>query len=406
MDLRESLNMAVKTLTANKLRSTLTMLGIIIGNASVIAMVGIGKGAQDFVAEEIESLGPNVLFVVPGNQETQRATFNVPKTLVLSDAIAIEDQVASVRGVAPEYNDRGLITYRNRSATETIVGTTPGFPVVRNTVVERGQFITEDDMRRSAPVAVLGSSLAERLFQEQEAVGQRIRVKNVSFEVIGVLEEKGSSLGGVNYDDTVLVPLTTLSERIVGRTSPYGVELTYLAVSVAEESKMGAAEFQITNLLRLRHNITDEDDFSVRSQKDLLEFTGTITGALTAMLAAIAGISLLVGGIGIMNIMLVSVRERTQEIGLRKAIGASSQDILVQFLIEAVILSAVGGLMGTFIGVGGSLAIGMATPFNPGVSTNAIVVAVVVSGGIGLFFGVVPAQQAAKLDPIVALRSA
>ncbi len=257
MDLRESLNMAVKTLTANKLRSTLTMLGIIIGNASVIAMVGIGKGAQDFVAQEIESLGPNVLFVVPGNQETQRATFNVPKTLVLEDAIAIQDQVASVQGVAPEYNDRGLITYRNRSATETIVGTTPGFPIVRNTTIERGQFITEDDMRRSAPVAVLGASLAERLFQEQEAIGQRVRVKNVSFEVIGVLEEKGSSLGGVNYDDVVLVPLTTLSERIVGRTSPYGVELTYLAVSVAEESKMSAAEFQITNLLRLRHNITD-----------------------------------------------------------------------------------------------------------------------------------------------------
>lgn len=406
MDLRESLNMAVKTLTANKLRSTLTMLGIIIGNASVIAMVGIGKGAQDFVAQEIESLGPNVLFVVPGNQETQRATFNVPKTLVLSDAIAIQDQVASVRAVAPEFNDRGLITYRNRSVTETIVGTTPGFPIVRNTAVERGQFITEDDMRRSAPVAVLGSALAERLFQDQEAIGQRIRVKNVSFEVIGVLEEKGSALGGVNYDDVVLVPLTTLSERIVGRTSPYGVELTYLAVSVQNEEKMGAAEFQITNLLRLRHKITSEDDFVVRSQKDLLDFTGTITGALTAMLAAIAGISLLVGGIGIMNIMLVSVRERTQEIGLRKAIGASRQDILVQFLIEAVILSAVGGLLGTFIGVGGSLAIGMATPFNPGVSSNAIVVAVVVSGGIGLFFGVVPAQQAAKLDPIVALRSA
>jgi putative ABC transport system permease protein len=177
-------------------------------------------------------------------------------------------------------------------------------------------------------------------------------------------------------------------------------------VSVVDESKMSAAEFQITNLLRLRHNITGEDDFVVRSQKDLLELTGTITGALTAMLAAIAGISLLVGGIGIMNIMLVSVRERTQEIGLRKAIGASSQDILVQFLIEAVILSAVGGLMGTLIGVGGSLAIGVATPFNPGISTNSIVVAVAVSGGIGLFFGVVPARQAAQLDPIVALRSA
>lgn len=406
MDLKESLNMAAKTLAANKLRSALTMLGIIIGNASVIAMVGIGKGAQDFVAQEIESLGPNVLFVLPGNRETQRATFNVPKTLVLDDATAIEQQVASVQAVAPEFNDRGLVTYRNRNTTTTIVGTTPGFPSVRNAAIDQGQFFRELDMQRSAPVAVLGSEIAERLMGNQSPVGKRIRVKNVSFQVIGVLEEKGSSLGGVNYDSAVLIPITTLSNRMVGRTSPYGIELSYLAASVESQEKMRAAEFQITNLLRLRHNITGEDDFVIQSQKDILEFTGTITGALTAMLAAIAGISLLVGGIGIMNIMLVSVRERTQEIGLRKAIGASSQDILVQFLIEAVILSAAGGIIGTLIGVGGSFLIGLATPFQPGVSASAVVVAVGVSGGIGLFFGVVPARQAAKLDPIVALRSA
>lgn len=406
MHFGESLNMAMKTLTANKLRSTLTMLGIIIGNASVIAMVGIGKGAQDFVAQEIESLGPNVLFVVPGNQETQRATFNVPKTLVLDDAKAVAEQVPSVRAVAPEFNDRGLITAGNRSTTTTIVGTTPGFPTVRNTEVAQGQFFTELDMQRSSPVAILGAEMAERLFGTRNPLGERVRVKNVSFQVAGVLEEKGSSLGGINYDDAVLVPLTTLSNRIVGRTSPYGIELSYLPISVKNEESMRAAQFQITNLLRLRHNITGEDDFVVRSQKDLLEFTGTITGALTAMLAAIAGISLLVGGIGIMNIMLVSVRERTQEIGLRKAIGASSNEILSQFLIEAVILSAAGGIIGTLIGVGGSLLIGFATPFTPGVSPTAVVVAVGVSGGIGLFFGVVPARQAAKLDPIVALRSA
>ncbi len=406
MDFKESLQMAFKTLTANKLRSGLTMLGIIIGNASVIAMIGIGQGAQDFVSEEIEELGPNVLFVVPGNRETQRSTFNVPKTLVLADAEAIVDQVASVRDVAPEFNDRGAVIFRNRTVNATIIGTTPGFPGVRNFELDQGTFFTDVDMQRNNTVAVIGYELANRLFREENPIGQRIRVRNVSFQVIGVLEEKGSGLGGVNYDEAVLLPLITMSQRLVGQTSPYGIELTYIVVSVTNESNMGAAEFQITNLLRQRHQITGEDDFSVESQKDLLELTGTITGALTALLAAIAAISLVVGGIGIMNIMLVSVRERTQEIGLRKAIGASRQDILAQFMIEAVILSALGGMIGTLIGVGGSIVIGIVAPFQPGISVGSIIVSVCVSGGIGLFFGVVPARQAASLDPIVALRTA
>lgn len=406
MDIGESLRMAVKTLTANKLRSTLTMLGIIIGNASVIAMVGIGEGAQTFVSQEIESLGPNLLFVVPGNQETQRSTFNVPKTLVLADAEAIASQVPSVREVAPEFNDRGPVIYRNRNANATIIGTTPGFLTVRSFDLDEGRFFTDLDMQRSTQVVVIGRKLADRLFREADPIGQQVRVDGVSFQVIGVLQEKGSGLGGVDYDESVLMPLITMSRRLTGQTSPYGIELTYIVASIDNEKNMGAAQFQIENLLRLRHKISGEDDFTVRSQKELLEFTGTITSALTAMLAAIAGISLLVGGIGIMNIMLVSVRERTQEIGLRKAIGASGQDILVQFMIEAVILSAVGGVIGTIIGVGGSVMIGQVTPFQPGISVSAIVTAVCVSGGIGLFFGVVPARQAAKLDPIVALRSA
>jgi putative ABC transport system permease protein len=406
MDIAESLNMAVKTLMANKLRSTLTMLGIIIGNASVIAMIGIGQGAQKLVQDEIEGLGPNVLFVIPGSRETQRSTFNVPKTLVLDDAVAIADQVAAVRGVAPEFNDRGPVVYRNRTINATIIGTTPGFPDVRNFEMAQGSFFTELDMQRSTQVVVLGDDIAGRLFPDTNPIGKQIRIDNVSFQVIGVLEEKGSGLGGVNYDESVLVPLIAMSRRLVGQTSPYGIELTYIVVSVRDEKSMGAAEFQITNLLRQRHKINGEDDFSVESQKDLLELTGTITGAFTALLAAIAAISLLVGGIGIMNIMLVSVRERTQEIGLRKAIGASQQDILVQFLIEAVILSAVGGVMGVTLGVGSAVLIGLIAPFQPGISVTSVFVAVGVSGGIGLFFGVLPARQAAKLDPIVALRSA
>ncbi|NET51555.1 MAG: FtsX-like permease family protein [Merismopedia sp. SIO2A8] len=209
-----------------------------------------------------------------------------------------------------------------------------------------------------------------------------------------------------DYDDSVLLPLTTMSNRLVGQTSPYGIELTYMSISIAEQEQMNAAKFQIENLLRLRHKIVGEDDFTVNSQQDLLDITSTITDAFTLLLAAIAGISLFVGGIGIMNIMLVSVKERTQEIGLRKAVGASQHDILVQFMIESVILAVMGGIIGTTVGISGALLIGAATPFQPSVSIPAATVAVVVSGSIGLFFGVVPARQAANLDPIVALRTA
>ncbi len=381
------------------------MLGIIIGNASVIAMIGIGEGAQKYIAKELESLGPNVLFVIPGNRETQRISLDLPKTLVLTDAEAIASQVPSVQAVAPEFNSRSLVTYRNKNTNVNLIGTTPGFLPVRQFDVARGRFLTNLDIKRSNQVVVLGADLAERLFEKVDPVGQQLRLKNVTFQVIGVLQSKGSNLG-VDYDDAAFVPITTMANRIAGRTSPYGIELTYLVAAAKNADSVDAAEFQITNLLRLRHKLTGEDDFSLRTQKDALETVGKITGALTLMLAAIAGISLFVGGIGVMNIMLVSVTERTQEIGLRKAIGAREADILIQFMIEAVILSAAGGVLGTLIGVGGSLLIGAVTPLQAGVSPVAIVLAVGVSGSIGLFFGVVPARRAAKLDPIVALRSA
>jgi len=405
MDIIESVKMAATTLVANKLRSSLTMLGIIIGNASVIAMIGIGEGAQKYVAKELESLGPNVLFVIPGNRETQRVSLDLPRTLVLEDARAIATQVPSIQSVAAESNSRQLVTYRNKNANVNIIGTTPQFLPVRQFDVARGRFLTELDIKRSNQVAVLGAELANRLFDNADPVGQQVRIKNVTFQVIGVMESKGSNLG-VDYDDAVLVPITTQANRIAGRTSPYGVELTYLVAAAKDANSVEAAEFQITNLLRLRHKLTGEDDFTIRSQKDALETVGKITGALTVMLTAIAAISLFVGGIGVMNIMLVSVTERTQEIGLRKAIGAREQDILIQFMIEAVILSAAGGALGTLVGVSGILLVGAFTPLQAGVSATAIVLAVGVSGGIGLFFGVVPARRAAKLDPIVALRSA
>lgn len=405
MNFLESIQMAGKTLVSNKLRSALTMLGIVIGNASVITMMGIGEGGQRFVNQELESLGPNVLFVIPGNRATMRISRDVPKTLVYEDAKAIANQVPTVAAVAGELNSREVVTYRNQNTNVNIIGTTPSFLTVRDFETAMGRFFTDLDMRRNNQVVVLGAELAERLFGNRNPVGEQLRIKNASFQVIGVLESKGSNLG-VNYDEAAVIPLMTMANRIVGRTSPYGLELTYLVVSAKNAESVDAAKFQITNLLRLRHKITGEDDFTINTQKDALQTVGQITGALTIMLAAIASISLFVGGIGIMNIMLVSVTERTQEIGLRKAIGATQQDILVQFMIEAVIVSVMGGVVGTAIGVSSILLVAAITPLEAAISPGAIATVVLVSGGVGLFFGVVPARRAAQLDPIVALRSA
>jgi putative ABC transport system permease protein len=406
VDFTESLRMAVTTLTANKLRSSLTMLGIVIGNASVIAMVGIGEGAQRYINGQLQTLGPNVLFVVPGNRQTRElGGLEVPKTLVVADAEAISRQVPTVVGTAPEFSDRSLITYQNRSANSSVIGTNEQFLTVRSFEMGQGRFISELDLNRRSLTAVLGATLAERLFDQESPIGQSIRIKGVSFEVVGVMARKGSNLG-LDYDDAVIVPITTQASRLVGqRQSPYGIQVSFIVVSTADRETMDTAEFQITNLLRLRHKIVEDDDFYVSSQDTLLDLAETVTGALTLMLAAIAGISLLVGGIGIMNIMLVSVRERTQEIGLRKAVGASQQDILVQFLIESLILAVAGGLVGSGLGISGVFVLGAITPLEASISGTAIALAVGVSGGIGLFFGVFPAQQAAKLDPIVALRS-
>ena len=405
MNFLESMHMAGKTLLSNKLRSALTMLGIVIGNASVIAMIGIGEGGQRFVNQELESLGPNVLFVIPGNRASQRISRDLPKTLVYEDAKAIANQVPTIAAVTAELNSRQVVTYRNQNTNVNIIGTTPLFLSVRDFEIATGRFFTDIDMKRNNQVVILGADLAERLFSNSNPVGEQVRIKNASFQVIGVLASKGSNLG-VNYDEAALIPFMTMANRIVGRTSPYGLEVSYIVASAIDGESVDAAKFQITNLLRLRHKIIAEDDFTINTQKDALQTVGQITGGLTIMLAAIAGISLFVGGIGIMNIMLVSVTERTQEIGLRKAIGATQQDILLQFMIEAVIVSVIGGFVGTAVGVSGIILVAAITPLEAAISSSAIATAVGVSGGIGLFFGVVPARRAAQLDPIVALRSA
>jgi putative ABC transport system permease protein len=404
MNITDAIKMAITILFANKMRSSLTMLGIIIGNASVITMIGIGQAAQQLAADEFESLGANVLFIVPGSRKARRTTFDIPKTLVLADAKAIASQVPTITELAPQINSRQLITYRHQNTNALVVGTTPEFLTVRSFEINQGRFINSLDLKRHQRVVVLGSEIAEKFFQNQSPLGQRLRLKNISFEVIGVMESKGSFLG-TNQDDALYIPLTTMANQIVGKTSQYGIELSFISLSARDDKSVGAAKFQLENLLRLRHQITGEDDFRVETQKDILNIVNKVTGGLTVMLAAIAAISLLVGGIGVMNIMLVSVSERTQEIGLRKAVGANQKDILIQFLIEATIISATGGLLGSFIGISGLILIGLFSPLPVSLSSGAIFLAVGVSGGIGLFFGVFPAQRAAQLDPIVALRS-
>ena len=405
MKITDSIKMATATLLSNKIRSSLTMLGIVIGNASVIAMIGIGQAAQELASDQFESLGANTLFIIPGSRESRRTSFDTPKTLILDDAKAIASQVPTVDEVAPQISSRLLTTYGNKNNNVSIIGTTREFLPVRGFDLSQGRFISELDLKRNNKVAIVGSQIAEDFFPNENPIGKSIRIKNISFEVVGIMEAKGSSFG-TNQDETIYIPLTTMSNQLVGKTSQYGIELTFISVSAKNSNKIETAKFQIENLLRLRHKISGEDDFRVETQKDIVSIVNVVTGGLTIMLGAIAGISLLVGGIGVMNIMLVSVSERTQEIGLRKAVGATQKDILSQFMIEAIIISAVGGILGTAIGVGRLLLIGVVSPLPTAIAVDTIVLAVGVSGAIGLFFGVVPARQASKLDPIVALRSA
>jgi putative ABC transport system permease protein len=402
MDITESITMAVKTLSANRTRSLLTVLGIIIGNASVIAMIGVGQGAQKYTTQQLQSLGTNLLFVFAGSGDARR-TNQSTRSLTLDDALAIEAQVPSVKEVAPQINTQSLITYGSNATRTSVTGTTPAFVSVRNFPVGSGSFFTSPDLERNARVVVLGSQLAETLFGKNSPIGESIRINNISFQVIGVMTSKGAATGN-NQDENAFVPLTTASSFLVGRTSPYGITVNFVAVAAIDEENVDVAEYQITNLLRLRRKVSGPDDFTVRNQKETLEIANNVTGGLTILLGATAGISLFVGGIGIMNIMLASVTERTGEIGLRKALGATQLDILQQFLIESIILSLVGGVIGTVLGGGVIVLVGMYTPLVAEMSLGAIALAIGVSGGIGLFFGVVPARQAAKLDPIVALR--
>ncbi|MEY2645247.1 MAG: hypothetical protein RLZZ611_1896 [Cyanobacteriota bacterium] len=402
--LRETVGMALNTLRANRLRSLLTMLGIVIGNASVITLVGVGKGAQNLAEGQLNTLGANVLFVVPGNNDSRRQGIDFPKTLVLEDAEAIAEQVPSVRRVVPQITLSAVLQVGAKSASTTVSGVTPDFISVRRFDVAQGRFLDRRDLEGARNVVVIGPDLRDKLLPVGSAIGRNLRIRDQSFEVIGVMAPKGAVFGQ-NQDEAAYIPLTTMVSRLSGRDPTYGVSLNFISVEARDEASTGAAKFQITNLLRQRHNILRDDDFAVRSQKDALSIVGTITGGLTLMLGAIGAISLLVGGIGIMNIMLVSVSERTSEIGLRKAIGARSSDVLSQFLVEALVLSSLGGVIGSALGLSAVAAVAALTPLPAAIGGGSVLITVGLSGSIGLIFGVLPARRAARLDPITALRS-
>jgi putative ABC transport system permease protein len=419
MSIFESVRVALGALGANKLRTVLTMLGMIIGVCAVVSLMSIGQGAQAQVTSQIRGMGTNLLFIRPGSTQSSgvRSAQGAAATLTLDDSEAIAREIPQVVGTAPEQNGGGQLIANGINTNTRVVGTTPDYAAVRNFKVASGDFISPEDMAGRARVVVLGANVAQTLFPDDDPTGLMVRMSfnnraSTQFRILGVMEAKGGT-GLGNQDDQVFVPITTMQARLLASRNARGAtNVSVVNVQVNDEKQMDQAVEAIGELLRDRHKVV-EDDFTIQSQQDFLATFSQITQTFTILLGSIAGISLVVGGIGIMNIMLVSVTERTREIGIRKAVGARRKDILSQFLVESVMVSVLGGAVGVVFGWGISKVIaGLPMPGAQGgsqalqtvVTPESVLLAFTVSAAVGIFFGIYPASQAARLHPIQALR--
>jgi putative ABC transport system permease protein len=413
MNVLLTMRVALRALGKNKLRASLTVLGVVIGIAAVTAMVSIGQSASKLVEFQFQSLGTNFMVIIPGSQTpggVRQGAGTVP-TLTARDMAAIVEECPAVLAATPSINARSQIIYGNCNwYPDELVGVGAAYPLVRNWQIRRGGFFSEREIYTAAKVCVIGQTIVEKLFQTSDPIGKTLRIKNIPFRVIGILQAKGANIIGEDQDNIVLAPYTTVRKRLQGSTFE---NVGVILVSARSLERMADAKQEIRQLLQQRHHIHPgtPDDFTIRDITEIANMWGTITNVMTLLLASIAGISLLVGGVGIMNIMLVSVTERTREIGIRMAVGARGRDILRQFLVEAVLLSSLGGVVGVILGVAGSVGITAAinsfssgTPWPTVVSFKAAAIAMAFAAAVGIFFGYYPALRASRLDPIDALR--
>ncbi len=401
MGILESFANALSALLANKLRSLLTMLGVIIGVGAIITTTSIGEGAKADITERIQTLGANILAVRPGQSMFRgRGSADARRTLTVEDMEALQDRGQTFSYVTPEVSSRAQVKFRNKNTNTTIVGTSPAYLVTANFTVEKGRFFTELEIRQRDRVCVLGKTVVDTLFENVEPVGQIVKIKNVGFHVVGIMKEKGAS-GWRNPDDQVFIPYSTAMKRVFGNDY-----LSSISVQANNDKLIAAAETELTELIRKQHEIpiNKEPDFHIRNQAEFMETLEESSQTFTNMILGIAVVSLVVGGIGIMNIMLVSVTERTKEIGLRKAVGAQRIDILAQFLVESTTLAVVGGILGIGVGIVGAEGVPSIWGWRTEVSVMYAIVSFVVSAFVGVFFGAYPAWKAAKLHPIDALR--
>jgi putative ABC transport system permease protein len=403
-----AVEIALTALRANRLRSALTMLGIVIGVAAVIAMVAVGSGATERIQQQIEAIGSNLILVIPGSITSNGVRLGSGATVTLSedDARAIASECPAVAAVAPTVRGGAQVTYGNNNWATSIVGTTPDYLTIRDQTVVRGNPFSADDGSSGTKVALLGGTVSQNLFGSADPTGQTIRIKNVPFTVDGVLSAKGQSPTGQDQDDVILIPISTAKRQVVGASQANAGSIGAIMVQAVDAHSIDEAQSEIEALVRQRHRIQpgQDDDFTVRNLSDVFSAQESSARVMSILLGAIASVSLVVGGIGIMNIMLVSVTERTREIGLRIAIGARTRDLLAQFLVEAVTLSILGGIAGILVGVTASALISHFAGWNTLVSPTAIALAFVFSALVGVFFGYYPARKAALLDPIEALR--